>query len=323
MIIVTIAVAVALTLGSIVVGWGLRRRAWVPVAIAISGILAGEAAAMLWTVGRLIETQEAREAPLRARQDAHKAVKTRVRDAEASLEALTTTERLRAAQAALQAAQTAALTKSAEAGCRAGCIAQLEKTRTEAQSEVSAARSDLEANRQARQRELADARAALSDLPPGRVATATADALGISPLVHKLLMAVLGALSLNVGGAGFLAVAAHVPTRRPKPGRETARETPPATATIRTEDVLEHAARFLAAMLRHVPGHSAPIPEVHRAYLGWCSTIGTDPIPESALLPALARLMMGLGIRGVMIDGVPHARDVRILAVPALASRAA
>ena len=214
-VVVTCAIAVALAIGSIVVGWGLRNRAWLPVGIVVVGLAAGEAAAGLWTVTRLMESQESREAPRHAAQSTRTTAMDRVGAAEAAVAALATSPRMTAAEAALQAAQTASLTKSAEAGCKAGCIATLEKSRIESAAELAAARADLEARRRSAESELATARRALVSLPPAPSATATADAFGMSPLMHKLMMAVLGALSLNVGGAGFLAVAAHASVRRP------------------------------------------------------------------------------------------------------------
>jgi len=246
-----------------------------------------------------------------------------VREAEAALRSAPQfSGRLDRALAVKAAVDDAVRAKAAERGCATNCRALLEAQVATADREVSETRVALAQEIEGLRRRVADAKAALAALPPLAPHASLAEVLGLPQWQWDLVIALLR--SLAVVGASVMV--AHVFRLEGQRSEQRCASDPvalaPATAMLALPPAAEppgetdttasrHAARFIGARLRHAPGQTVPLAAVHLGYIDWCEREREVPAPISVIVPALQKVLMGLGVRGVMLDGVPHVCDVR------------
>lgn len=204
-----IALACGLIVGAMACGlaWNNGRKA-LAVAMALT-LLTGECYVLLNTGERELEAREAKQAPVRAAM-----VERERLSREAQAPVITTTPRLQAAMANLDAINTDARIKLATPSCVKLCKQEMAEQREAAQKEVADARSELNAMRTASAASADATKLALAALPAVAAASPLAARINVPDWVLDLIRAGLFSVSANGLGAFLLAFASHDGVRR-------------------------------------------------------------------------------------------------------------
>lgn len=290
-----LALAGGLMVGSIAVAVACRERRVVVAVLLVLALAAGEAWALLMTAERTLEHRDAMQSPIRANVEARAKAERRVRDAEAAVTAIGTTDRMRRAVDAQAVADAATVAKAAERGCLANCRALLQAQTSAAAAEVAYARVEIITNRTKAETELAAARAAVVALPATRSSTPLADRLGLQGWQVDLAAAALASLAANGLGALLIAFAVHGRQHRTVPTIETtARDVTPARAVPR--DAATEADWFARSVFRPATDGRIRLGDVKLAYYKWCASRGIEPLPDREIGTALNELFTGVGL---------------------------
>jgi len=158
------------------------------------------------------------------------------------------------------------------------------------------------------ERELREARTALSALPNTRSVSPLADKLGLPAWTLDLLAAALASLSVNLLGATLIAFAAHGKHRLTlSPVLDSVEPmeliAPPPPVSTR-----EHAANFIATCLHRDPSSKIHARDLHAAYLEYCRALAETP--RSDIGVELAVLLRALGLKMAPDQSIGGARLV-------------
>jgi hypothetical protein len=281
-------------------------------------LLCGEAYWALVNLDREVTDRDVRAYPIiEARKTRNEAVR-RVTEAEAKVAAVpTTSSRLNTALGAKAAVDATVLTKSADLNCRVNCKELLQGQVRDAQREVDAARSELEAEKQSAEQAMKAAKAALEKLPDPPSATALPDRLGIAPWLWDLILAGLRTAGI-VGGSLALGFAIHprrqktetsklaaqevAAARNERAQRLEVRPVPAITHQMDARERREHVSLFLHETIRPDVNGSLSLEALAARYSTWCKS---GALPSETLGEELRAIFHALDLR---LE--PQGRDV-------------
>ena len=302
-----IAMGVVLAVGAASIGHALAGRHYGIAAMIALGMLAGECGAMLQTAQRITAAREAMRAPVAALAKKRQAVIDDLAKAEAVTPQTVDRARLLTAERAKLQAETAVRDKAADKGCRENCRVLLQTAVDNAQHEIEAARSEIEAREKAQTAKIAQrievARLAVAALPPPQSVTPLADNTGLPEWALDVAEALMLALAINLPASALVALGVKMSARPGSPPQITAEtvEAEPVAVNVPVvtnskRDAVVEAAKFGVARLTPVADARLSPGELHSAYLSWCETTDLDPLPVTVIAPALAKLFRKSGI---------------------------
>lgn len=300
-------------------------------------LLLAEGVNQLATTERIQETREDSAAPLvEAGRKREMALKRLAAAEKALAEAPTTSARLDAALADKQRADKDLSEKATARACIENCRLLLQHAVDKAADEVKEARTAFEQDHKRLRQEVAAAKEERDSLPVTRDASPAQKPIMLG-LTYEQVVSSLTSLLLNVAVSVLLAFAIH-PTKRAAKVDTRPNDIPPPVPTVEHDrhpkSIAEpkpvrliaaqkrtpkrasadaHALRFTEECLRHRPGTDASFPSIHIAYKAWCERAGEDAYSLQEIVPAIQSVLMSLGVRGVLIEDVPHARDVVLI----------
>ena len=301
----TIAIACALCVASICLGFAWTAKRYALVAFFLVTLLAAEAWTMMTTGERILVAREAAAEPARRLALDRQAAEQRLADARKGI--LETSPRLSAALQAKRDAEQAVLSEASKPGCASNCRALLTKAVDDAAAELMTARAELDRQNRDAQKQAEAAVSALAAMPAPKSAAPLADKLGLPAWGLDLVAAALASLAANGLGAALLIFGAHGRHRESHPGsivsppvavsdRQTfvSQYAAPAAAAAAAPvpvDPVQHAARFGLECFKPSPTGRTPLRQIEAAYLDWCAARQTPPLPSKAIGSALASLI--------------------------------
>ena len=333
-----VAIACGVIVGAICVGRAFAERRWILGAFITVALLSGEAWAMLSTAERIIAGREKAAEPARDLEKQRAAAQARLDAANAAPEP--SAARLEAALQAKARTDASIAADASKKTCAANCKELLSKAANDAAAEVTAARRELDAAKQDREKRIAAAAAALEAVPPAKSEAPLADRLGLEAWALDLIAAALASLSANGLGAGLIAYGAHGTHGRKSAARAADAPAAPAKAdkaplTIEAEftatqeakgkpalvlplpapkDPKQQAAKFGLECLQPDVAALTPLGDVQTAYFDWCAAAQTPPLPTAKIAAALAALFADSGLDVVEQDGRLFVRGIKVAA---------
>lgn len=308
--ITTLALAAGIATGALAIGAALeQRRRSLALAIGIA-LLCAEGFGLVSTAERIIAQRDAVQSIAREIGSERTKAQQRLAIAEKAVADAGSSPRLVRAQEAKAAADNAVIAKSSERGCAANCRALLEQQVGAAESEIAAARVEIEQRRTIATGEAAKARAAADAIKPPASVTPLADRLGLEGWQLDLIVAALGSLAVNGLAAVLLVFAGHghkAPDRAPDqpaprydfPAIACAATVAPLASPAKLQvvvNVSEHAAKFGIDCLDPCAHERASLDAIKVRYLDWCASCGVEPLPDATIGKALAKLFAGAGL---------------------------
>lgn len=197
-----VALAFGLVAGAMCAGFAWHNgRKTMAIALGLA-LLMGEAYALLNTGERELEARDAKQAPVRVLMADRERLS---REAQAPV--VTTTPRLQAAMANLDAVNTDARVKIATPSCVKLCKQELTEQREAAQKEVADARAELYALRKASSENVDATKVALAAIPAAAAVSPLAARINVADWILDLIRAGLYSVAANGLGAFLLAFA--------------------------------------------------------------------------------------------------------------------
>jgi hypothetical protein len=307
-----IALACGLAIGSFIVGITWRHRRHVLAVLLVIALGAGEAYTLLVIAERTLANRESQQTPLRDAAQKLTNAKASVAKAEREFSAVGGSSRLQRALDAKARADSAAVEKAAEPSCATNCRALLEQQVATAAAELNAARGDVARERQAAEKRLSDAHAALAKIPLPPSPSPLADRLGVEDWKIDLVAAGLVSIATNGLAALLIAFAAHQGTSAtPKKPANSSPLQMPSISTMPSRDKMavavteepprnaaDEAARFSRTMFRPARRGRVRVRDIRVAYKSWCAdSLRRDPLPDVMIGQALLELFTRAGLR--------------------------